>query len=224
MLEPSVTSPNNYEWLKQNYHLFDMVLTHDESIIKECRKAVFCPNAMSWVSTESFSKDNSIKSKNISIIASNKNKAPGHQLRHQLISILKDRNLFDIYGTGYKPVEYKYEALKDYRFSVAIENCRLNHYFSEKLIDCFLVRSIPVYWGCPEVNKFFNPDGILQCNNIGDFIRIINAVNADGINIYESKKKAIEENFNLAKGYLSQEDWIYQNVILNKLYNLEEYK
>jgi len=49
----------------------------------------------------------------------------------------------------------------DTMFHVAVENVRQANYFTEKLIDCFLTRTVPVYWGCPNIGDFFDLAGII---------------------------------------------------------------
>jgi hypothetical protein len=73
-------------------------------------------------------------------------------LRHQ--SVLKFKDKMDLYGRGYNPVEYKLKCLKDYAFSLTIENTKKDYYFTEKLIDCFMTGTVPIYWGCPSIQKF----------------------------------------------------------------------
>ena len=50
----------------------------------------------------------------------------------------------------------------DWMYHVAIENVCRRDYFTEKLLDCFLTRTVPVYWGCPNVANYFDPDGIIH--------------------------------------------------------------
>jgi hypothetical protein len=46
-------------------------------------------------------------------------------------------------------------------FSFAIENCRQPYYMTEKLIDCFITGTVPIYWGADYAIDFFNPDGMI---------------------------------------------------------------
>lgn len=211
LIEPYVINPHSYEYIKQNYNLFDLILTHHSEYLNTSANFRYYPSAMTWINREDWT--TYIKDKNISIFASNKNFAPGHQLRHQIINILKQKNIIDVYGTGYNPVKYKLDGLKNYRFSISIENCRVDHYFTEKLIDCFATYTIPIYWGCPEINKFFNPEGMYICNNTGELLKIINECSNNGQEIYDKKLKAIEENHIIAKEYQCAEDWIFNNIL-----------
>ena len=46
-------------------------------------------------------------------------------------------------------------------FHVAIENVRQPHYFTEKLLDCFLTNTMPIYWGCPNIGAYFDTSGMI---------------------------------------------------------------
>lgn len=63
----------------------------------------------------------------------------------------------DIYGYEYKSLhpKFKDDALFPYKFSIAIENSSQENYFTEKINDCFLTWSIPIYWGCPNISEYF---------------------------------------------------------------------
>mgnify|MGYP006087097799 CR=1 FL=1 len=61
---------------------------------------------------------------------------------------------------GARPQE-KVVALRSYSFHIAIENVRREGYFSEKLLDCFLTRTVPIYWGCPNIGEYFDVSGMI---------------------------------------------------------------
>lgn len=46
-------------------------------------------------------------------------------------------------------------GIRDYKYSIAIENSSQKNYFTEKILDCLLLWSIPIYWGCPNISSFF---------------------------------------------------------------------
>jgi len=37
----------------------------------------------------------------------------------------------------------------------------LLHYFTEKILDCFRTRTVPIYWGCTNIREHFEADGII---------------------------------------------------------------
>lgn len=48
----------------------------------------------------------------------------------------------------------KSQALIDYSKSVAIENSSQSNYWSEKIVDCILLYTMPIYWGCPNISEY----------------------------------------------------------------------
>ena len=112
----------------------------------------------------------------------------------------------DVYGRGYNPIEYKLLGLKDYMFSITIENTQKDYYFTEKLIDCFMTGTVPVYYGCPSISKFFNEKGMIIFNNVVE----LQSKKIDK-ETYESMLPYIHENFEKAKEYLIAEDYIWNN-------------
>ena len=56
------------------------------------------------------------------------------------------------------PNTTKWDGLASYSYSIAIENCCKDNYFSEKFTDCILAWTIPIYYGCPNINKYFPKD------------------------------------------------------------------
>ena len=51
----------------------------------------------------------------------------------------------------------KRNFLRQYKFTMAVENYSSHGYNTEKLIDPLLAGSIPIYWGNPEVFRHINP-------------------------------------------------------------------
>lgn len=207
LLESPDITPQAYKWIESNNKRFDYVLTHQKNLLDRGENFIFSPTGGCWIKPE----DQKIydKSKLISIIVSAKQMTRGQKLRHLIIG--KYKNKIDIFGRGYNPVDYKLDALKDYMFSVTIENTNKDYYFSEKLIDCFMTGTIPIYFGPPSIGKFFNEKGVILFEDDFD----LELLNSD---IYESMLPYIRENFEKAKEYLIAEDFIYENLI--KKYNL----
>jgi hypothetical protein len=103
-------------------------------------------------------------------------------------------------------------------FGVAIENTSHNGYFTEKILDCFLLKTIPLYWGCTNIDNFFNKEGIIKFGNVDEFTYISNALDEK---YYNSRKEIIEENYQKALQYIDYESNVANKIIeifkLNKL-------
>lgn len=206
LIEPRPYHSYYYSWLEENHSNFKEIWTHDVNLLNISNKFKLVPWGGCWVDP----KDHDIhtKSKNCSIIASGKTQLQGHRLRHHIIENYKG---FDLYGHGYNPVAHKISALKDYRFSICIENSKAPYYFTEKIIDCFKTGTVPIYWGSDKIVDFFNPDGILIFDTFEELQDILKNINELK---YNSMINAIKENFKLADAFLTVEDWIVNNKII----------
>ncbi|MFW6219246.1 MAG: glycosyltransferase family 10 domain-containing protein [bacterium] len=207
LLESPAIKSTSYTFIANNYHKFEKIFTFDDELIKKCNNAELLPIGGCWIYGDDIKIHN--KTKNVSMIMSKKLITSGHKLRHV---IKTNVNAVDYYGREFREIKNKIEGLKDYRFSIAVENINKNYYFTEKLIDCFMTGTIPIYWGCPSIGEFFNLNGIYRFNTVSELIEIVNNINRNGEEIYESKKEYIIENFEKAKKYL-----IADNLIYNKL-------
>jgi len=156
------------------------------------------------------------KTKMASLIASSQNKLVGHKLRHEIAEHIK-RNNFNIslIGRGYKPFDKKEDGLKSYRYSIVIENSSEKDYFTEKVIDACLLETIPIYWGAPNIAKYFDTRGFIICRNVDQILLAIKSMSIDD---YNSKIKWIKKNRETAAyhaNYTKRAAEIIQNSLSN---------
>lgn len=211
LLEPPSIHRRMYDYIKINNNNFQNVLTYDKELLDIGENYLFYPHGGCWIPPD----QQKIYEKNklISIIASSKNVTEGHKLRHEIIN--KYRNYMDVFGRGYNPVNIKTEALKDYMFSIVIENTKKDYYFTEKLIDCFRTGTIPIYYGCPSIGDFFDLKGVITFNNIDELSQIIDNISKN--EYYYDNLNSIKNNFEESKKYLISEDWIVDNLKIIKI-------
>jgi len=116
-------------------------------------------------------KEITIKRSIMSIVVSKKTLAPGHMYRHKLIAeIIKRKLPIDIYGNGSSKYSYNtvkgafndVEPYENYAFTVCIENYKSDHYFSEKIITPLLHNCMPVYYGCNNIDSYFDKDDVIK--------------------------------------------------------------
>lgn len=211
IMEPRGINPSQYERIKNEHNIFKKVLTYDKELLETDEKFEFYPHCGCWIKPE----DQKIyeKTKLISYIASNKNfGAPGHVLRGEVRK--KIGSNVDSFGRGYNSLDYKLDGLKDYMFSIVIENSKFDYYFTEKIMDCFTTGTIPIYWGCPSIEDFFDIDGILTFETLDELEKILSEITPE---FYFSKMESIKKNYDKSKEYLLAEDWIYKNT---KIFNI----
>jgi len=103
------------------------------------------------------------KTKFMSMVVSNKPGTPLQRARLKLAKTVSERypGLVDIYGRGIREIKDKADALDPYLFSIAIENSYIPNYITEKLTDCFVTLTVPLYSGCPNVENYY-PGGSIE--------------------------------------------------------------
>jgi hypothetical protein len=212
--------PNEYfgrhDWVIQNKHLFDIILTWDDKILNTCDNALFLPFGHTWFTPDQYTK-NHAKEFKIAHLRGNLLKSYGHQMRWEILErkneIKVPTKFFDVYGDRHNIEQARFdkeEIFGDSQFGVAIENFAHRGWFSEKILDCFLLKTIPIYWGCSNIGDFFNEKGIIKFGEADEFIYIANQLTDS---YYDSQKDIIEENYQLALQYVNYEQNIINKVI-----------
>ncbi|MES2329013.1 MAG: glycosyltransferase family 10 [Bacteroidota bacterium] len=96
------------------------------------------------------------KTRAISCIASASKQLRGHRLRISFVEMLrKQKPQIDFFGKGSNYLPDKLDGLLPYRYSIAVENTSAPYYFTEKINDCFLAFTVPLYYGCKNIGKYF---------------------------------------------------------------------
>ncbi len=65
------------------------------------------------------------------------------------------------------PYEGYHDFLQQFKFMICFENTSKSHYITEKLYNAYLGDTIPIYWGCPNALKWFNPNAFLYLDENG---------------------------------------------------------
>jgi hypothetical protein len=206
IVEPPVISPNEYNFAKTNYDRFEKIFTYDRELIESDSKFELLPIGGCWINVE----DQKIYKKNklVSYISSTKNfGAPGHEFRAKVRDGINSN--VDSYGKGHNDIEYKITGLKDYMFSIVIENSKFDYYFTEKIIDCFMTGTIPIYWGCPSIGEFFNEKGLFTFDTLDELQKILSEINKE---VYQERIEFVKENFELSKKYTVADNLIFEKL------------
>jgi hypothetical protein len=215
----SIHEPNEYfgkhDWIIKNKHLFNIILTWNDKILNTCENAIYLPFGHTWFKPDQYEKNHKKEFK-VAHLRGNLLKSYGHQIRWEILDrkdeIKIPTKFFDTYGDRHnieKARIDKEEVFGDSMFGVAIENFSHRGFFTEKIIDCFLLKTIPIYWGCSNIGDFFNEEGIIKFGDPDEFIYINNNLNES---YYHSRKDIIEENYQKALQYVN-----YEQNIVNKI-------
>lgn len=170
-----------YRWHTKSFKYFDKVFSFwDEKISKNI---IHAQTALPWHIGKTFdellvlSPKIEEKTDKISWVTSNASEKPGHKLRMAFKDFLKDRAFkFDLYGRGFTPIANKFDAIYPYKYSIAIENYSCDDYWTEKIADCFLSWTIPIYYGAKNITKYFPEKAmiLIDPNNPEKALDVIN--------------------------------------------------
>ena len=70
----------------------------------------------------------------------------------------------------------KHAFQRKHKFVIAFENHSYPGYLTEKFAEAAMVDAIPIYWGDPEVGKFFNSKSFVNCHEFDNFEAVLERV------------------------------------------------
>ena len=210
------------------YHNFyDLILASNKRVLAACPNSVLFPQGnCTWMTPEYkpwldgvnstllkyeavmrpdykptwIEGDPRMKKFQVSFITSSKVSTSGHRLRQEIydrlpayvngMPILKHRS------PPYIPS--KRVLLDEYQYFITPQNASQDNWFDDKIIDALIAKTIPLYWGCPNIGDFFNVDGILRFRTYDELIYLLNGLTPD---YYERHFDAVQDNFERAMKY-----------------------
>ena len=195
--------PHPHISVKAFFHpeYYDYLLTWKQEHLDNISKAVFFHGLSDWCGDYIPIK----KQFGVSTVVGSKNEFQGHSMRQALYFRQEEITIptkFYLSGNKeWKAIKYTNQPLLDShsknklwetQFHIAIENLQATNWFTEKILDCFLTRTIPVYIGAPNIASYFNTEGMIICEDVDDLINKCNKLNPF---LYRSLREPMEDNF-----------------------------
>jgi hypothetical protein len=209
----------------QRHHIFTGILTWSPIVLENCNNAInFTFNGR--VLDKDFCQEieNKEKKFEVSFLCGDKNLVEGHKLRHKVLDlkdqikipkkwyyVLEDYDLENKVRPGYssyskslshipKNVDIigygKRILFEESMFNVVIENVKYKNWYN-KIGDNFLSKTVPIYWGCNNIEDFgYDERGIIKFNNEKELLEIINSLTPE---LYYQMKPYIDYNCEVAK-------------------------
>ncbi len=141
------------------------------------------------------------KSKLLSWVTSNLTFTLGHKQRMIFLEKIQNVIEFDLWGKGFNPIDDKWDGVAPYRYSLAIENYSGLYYWTEKIADCFLSYTMPIYYGCTNISDYFPQESYIWID----------------INKPEEAREIIKETINSDLWIRNRDAIIYaRELVLNK--------
>lgn len=216
LLEPQTLQPAKYKRIlshPEEVSDYEAIFTYSEEILENVPNARLFITGGVYVGTEFgggeiCEEQYKKKTKNISMVSSDKRTCELHEIRYKLAQRLDAGEDVDCYGTFNGTFIKIGDSLGAYRYSIVIENDIGNYWITERICNCFASMTVPIYIGSPKIGEFFNLDGIIQIskddvNNIDNIIKQCNQED------YERRVDAIKDNFERVKKFYCVEDWLF---------------
>lgn len=177
---------------------FDLIISWNEDLshLPSFRKVI---GGDCWIEWDTFKPE---KRKQVSFITSSYAYAPGHKLRQDIWDGLDEVE----YLNGFELLKYKSPPMapnknfifENAKYSIIVENQQAPNLLTEKIIDSFATKTIPIYWGASNVGDYFNMDAVLTFNNLYELKDILDNLDES---YYDDNIDVIEENFERSKQY-----------------------
>lgn len=227
-----------HNWAYNNWRNFTAILTWNEELLHAIPNGItFCANSSDYEDKEFIKLLNgNPKQFKVSFLCGIKTISEGHQLRHKVYGIkdlinipkkwyytLEDFDPINNVRPGYTnyskdlshipkgilPEIYGKKVLfEDSMFNIAIENCKYLNFYTEKLTQNFIAKTVPIYWGCPNIcDVGYDERGIIRFNTLEELPHIINNLTPE---TYKNMEPYIEYNYQIS----------LQDTIKNQYYNI----
>jgi hypothetical protein len=187
-----------HNWAIQNSHLFSYILTWGSQILEVCSNSILLPFGSTFLHTKDKYKELASLDKRFEVtyLCGVKSNIEGQKLRQRLYSI---ENRVTTPKRWYYTVDGpKDVCFENNMFHIAVENSKNINYFTEKIVDSFITKTIPIYWGCHNIGDYFDSRGFFTFGTEDECVSIVNSLTEYD---YYSRKEYIDNNYQKAIYY-----------------------
>ncbi len=197
--EPIVVLPRQYT--EKVLKSFDYIITSIETLvargsnyIKFFHPAFDTPTGVKSDQALSLMNELSVKEKKdaVCMISGNKRSMVAGELYSKRVEAAKwfydhSKIPFDVYGRppfkelpNYRgeliPYEEKFHVLSQYKYSLCFENIYdlvwSKGYISEKILHCIMCGTVPIYWGCSNIEKYIPNDCFIDFRRVKNYAEL----------------------------------------------------
>ena len=167
-----------------HHGFYDLILCWNQRILEACPNARLFPQSVcTWMEygykpwcdlnvPKQMECDASKKKFQCSFLTSNKGWAPGHKLRLEIFDRLPEKvgdlPIVKVMTPPWVPDKRAY--LDEYQFTITPENASHENWYDDKIVDALMAKTIPIFWGCPNIKNYFNMDGIIHFKTIEELM------------------------------------------------------
>ena len=150
--------------LNRDCYNFYRVYTADDNLVGE--KYIHTHGSQPWAVDKDYDALKScqipVKTRVLSWITSNRTYYRGHKERMDFLRKIRGHIEFDLFGRGFTPIDDKWDGLAPYNYSLVVENFHGPFGWSEKLADCYLSWTMPIYYGCTNIEDYFPEESFVR--------------------------------------------------------------
>lgn len=149
-------------------------------------------------------------------VTSNASWLEGHKRRLAFMDYVQKNTPFKIYGKGIDPVDSKWKVYRHAKYVIGVENTLADDYWTEKIADSFLAYAMPIYYGCPNIEKYFPGEAMIKIDieKPEEAIRIIEKAIDD--RLWEKNFAAVVK----AREIVLNEHW-YPRFVINEMKKID---
>lgn len=195
---------------------FDAIITYHQDILDKCKHSFFMAFGTAWVWDYAEANEKVFQ---VSHLTGNKEYTYGHKLRKELYTRQFEIKIpTDFYVSSHSKMPNLYSnktlgetktPMFDSMFHLCIENTRQRNCFTEKLVDCLITKTVPIYYGCENISDYFDTESFYIVNTAEEAIRLCNSLTPED---YYLKQNKIQKNLLLAKPYATLLDRLSKTV------------
>jgi hypothetical protein len=124
---------------------------------------------------------------------------PRQEIRNAMFHLMCEYKTVDSGGPTFNNIgrilprdklHYKVDFLDDYRFNICFENGSYPGYVTEKILNAFQAKTLPIYWGSKTVNRDFNTKSFINAFNFNHLQEIVSYVSF--LNSPDGKKEYLD--------------------------------
>jgi hypothetical protein len=207
-----VMEPNGVSGFRQNaitnHNKFDLILTGDKEILASCPNSKLFPYGTTWIKDFDFPEQ---KEYCITTLIGGKTQCSGHVLRHAIPE--KTKSITSIPIHLYNSMNTEFRLLPEMRkmksslwknelfysqYHIVIENVTEDNWFTEKIVDCFQTKTIPIYIGCDNIGDYFDLRGMFHVKSLDEMVEVCNKITPE---TYQDMLEYVNINYEKSMNY-----------------------
>ena len=185
--------------------MFTAILTWNLNTVENIEHAMYFPCAMTWLDKPYIENVDSLEKKfEVSFLCGAKKKLAGHNVRHELWDKREQIKVPKKFFYTLDDYDNEKDLVMDMSgkkilwnsmFNVSIENSYHRGYYTEKTVDAFLTKTVPILCGCPNIGEYYDERGVILFEDASESIEKINKLTEQD---YHDRKEYIDKNYKLA--------------------------